>query len=134
METKKIVQIAVTNDTDGDPIIHALCDDGSLYVRKYFSSGPLWEPLPGITKDHIEIISRNDAILFAEEWNSDSRHKRKLKFIAQDRYGEWVGFCEKPEPDNERWDPNGKCLKGKLHILRVGKEEDWKETLTKIEA
>ena len=132
--TKKIVQIAVTSDTDGDPIIHALCDDGSLYVRRYFKSGMRWELLPGIQPSEVAIVKRDDAIRFAEEWNSNAMLKVKIKFIARERTGEWIGFSGKPELDGEFWKPSdeGKCIR--LHELQEGHAEFWKKTLTEIEA
>ena len=38
----RVVQIAATTDTDGDPVLYALCEDGSIWVKTH---GSAWEEI-----------------------------------------------------------------------------------------
>ena len=128
----KITMIDVVNDGDGDPIVFALCEDGSVWKYGYFKSGMRWAQIPNIDRDSVAITSQRDAEQFAKNWNAIAGDE-KIEFIAKERTGEWIGFCGHPTLNGEYWEA-GKIKSIRLHELQGGQEPFWKKSLTRIGA
>ena len=43
----KVIQITSTRDADGDPVLYALCNDGSIWRRAW---GGIWEQVEDVPR------------------------------------------------------------------------------------
>ena len=137
---RKVIQITSALDSDGDAILHALCDDGTIWERCFISGGGLyWRQIEEIN-ELLNADTEEKAISFAKDWNIKGRPK--LNAIAQNPYGEWYGFTGNVRLENyengKRWKYGGEILQlNKLlrqkKAVENGTAESWEESLVIIE-
>lgn len=132
--TTKIIQIASLTSEDGDGILHALCDNGEIWMLIKRYSGLKWTKIPDIEQNKA-ISSEHEAVAFARLWNGGANDKNNIRFVAQDKQCEWVGFCGLPELTNDSWSCSEKSIR--LHELQDAANalpiKNWKKTLIPVE-
>ena len=137
---RKVIQITSALDSDGDAILHALCDDGTIWERYFIIGGGLrWRQIEDVD-ELLNVDTEEKAISFAKDWNKSA--KDKLDAVAKNQDGIWYGFTGNvklgKDEDGEKWECDNKfCRLNTLVRKKKEKEngitKNWKESLIIIE-